>query len=324
MTEAKPLLPLPAGEGRGEGGSLGVKLGPSVRMHRLAAAAPLLLLCAACASTSPATIPHARKLASAGAAYGKAADALIAATEETSLDADSARLLSEAQGLSRQDRRALLEKHASAADLIAELERLRKHARLLTRYFEALGALADDSVDTEAGNQIDAVADALNSAGKALSGSKLLSPAETDVLSRGGRLLVRAVRSKALTRELTLRADAIDRELRLQQAMLEALRRKVQADLTSIATLGRDRDIAHPFVDSLIADERAWIALRRSYLLAPRKVEALSEASDAASKLRSAWTAFVEGKFDEPARAALLADLDSILSFAESVKAAIP
>src|SRR5215471_4502932 len=284
-------------------------------------AALALCLSAACASTT-ATIPHAKRLASAGVAYGKAADALIGATEETSVDADSARLLSEAQGLSREDRRALLEKHAGTADLVAELERLRKHARLLTRYFEALGNLADDSVDTEAGTRIDSVADALNSAGQALSGSKLLSPAETDALSKGGRLVVRAVRSQALTRELTRRADAIDRELRLQKAMLDALRRKVQTDLASINTLGSERDITRPFLDSIIADERAWIALRRSYLLSPRKVEALSEASDAASKLRSAWAAFVEGKFDEPARAALLADLDSILAFAESVKAA--
>ena len=289
-----------------------------------AGAVATLLLSAGCASTTPATIPHARKLASAGAAYGKAADALIAATEETSLDADSARLLSEAQGLSREDRRALLQKHASASDLIAELERLRKHARLLTRYFEALGNLADDTVDTDAGKEIDSVADALNSAGKALSGSRLLSSSGTDALSQGTKLIVRAVRSRALTRELTLRADAISQELRLQQAMLDALRRKVEADLASIATLGRERDITRPFLDSLIADERSWIALRRSYLLAPRKVEALSEASDAASKLRSAWAGFVEGKFDESARAALLSDLDSILAFAESVKASNP
>src|SRR5215470_11278282 len=66
-------------------------------------AALALCLSAACASTT-ATIPHAKRLASAGVAYGKAADALIGATEETSVDADSARLLSEAQGLSREDR----------------------------------------------------------------------------------------------------------------------------------------------------------------------------------------------------------------------------
>ena len=295
-----------------------------MKFRFLGAATLTALFAAACASTTPATIPNARRVASAGAAYGKAIDALIAATEETSVDADSARLLSEAQGLSREDRRALLQKHASAADLVVELERLRKHARLLTRYFEALGNLADDTVDTNAGKEIGSVADALNSAGKALSGSKLLSSAGTDALTEGTKLIVRGVRSGALSKELTLRADAINQELRLQQALLDALRRKVEADLASIATLGRERDITRPFLDSLIADERAWIALRRSYLLAPRKVEALSEASDAASKLRSAWAGFVEGKFDEAARAALLADLDSILAFAESVKASNP
>jgi hypothetical protein len=289
-----------------------------VRPARLALlAAAAVFLTAACAST----IPHAKKVASAGAAYGKATDTLIGAAEETSLDADSARLLSEAQGLSREDRRALLEKHAAAADLVAELEKLRKHSRLLTRYFEALGSLADDAVDTEAANQINGIADSLNSAGQSLAGSKLLSSAETDLISKAARLTVQAVRSAALSRELAARADTIDRELRIQQAFLTALRRKLQADLASIAALGRERDVTRPFLEGSIADQRAWIALRRSYILAPRSVEALSDASEAASKLRSAWKAFVAGGVDE---STLLSDLEAVMSFAESAKAALP
>src|SRR5262249_23702460 len=146
---------------------------------------------------------------------------------------------------------------------------------------------------------------------------------ETDLLSKTARLTVRAVRNRALDRELTARADAIDRELRLQQAMLTALRRKLQADLASIATLGRERDVSRPYVDAAISDSRGWIALRRGYLLAPRGLEALSDPSEAASRLRAAWAAFVEGRFDEAARAGLLADLDEIVAFAESAKAAV-
>ena len=278
-----------------------------------------LVFSTACAST----IPHARRIASAGAAYGKACDALLGVAEEKSVDADSARLLSEGQGVSREDRRALLERHAAASELVAELERLRQHARLLTRYFETLGSLADDAADTEAGEQIAGVAGALNNVGQALSGSRLLSSDETDLLSKAARLTVRSVRNRALDRELIARADAIDRELRIQQALLSALRRKLQADIASIATLGRERDVTRPFVEATITDPRGWIALRRGYLLAPRGVEALSDASDAASKLRSAWAAFVEGRFDEAAQAGLMTDLDEIVAFAESAKAAL-
>lgn len=238
------------------------------------------------------------------------------------MDADSARLLSEARGLSREDRRALLEKHAAVSDVVADLERLRNHARLLTRYFETLAAIADDEADTEAAEQIKGVAGALNSAGQALAGSKLLTSAETDDLSQAASLAVRGMRNRAIDRERSARAGAIDRELHLQKALLDALRRKLQADLASLATLGRERDVTRPFLDAAIADQRDWIALRRAYLFAPRGTEALSDASDAASKLRAAWAAFVEGRFDEAARAALLADLDAIVSFAESVKAA--
>ena len=125
----------------------------------------------------------------------------------------------------------------------------------------------------------------------------------------------------AASRELAARADTIDRELRIQQAFLTALRRKLQADLASIAALGRERDVTRPFLEGSIADQRAWIALRRSYILAPRIVEALSDASEAASRLRSAWKAFVEGRADE---STLLSDLEAVLSFAESARAALP
>jgi hypothetical protein len=50
-------------------------------------------------------------------------------------------------------------------------------------------------------------------------------------------------------------------------------------------------------------------------------VEALSDASEAASKLRSAWKAFVAGGVDE---STLLSDLEAVMSFAESAKAALP
>src|ERR1700681_2240128 len=116
-------------------------------MRRRSAALVILgaiALCPACASTSAV---HGRSLASAGAAYGKAADLLLQATQEAAVDADSARLLSEGQGLSREERRALLTKHAPVSQTIADLARLRRHARLLSRYFEALGRIAGEDAD---------------------------------------------------------------------------------------------------------------------------------------------------------------------------------
>src|SRR4029077_11436466 len=116
------------------------------RIQPFITAALPLVLSIACSST----LPHARGLASAGAAYGKATDALLRVSQETAVDADSARLLSEAQGLAREERRALLEKHAAVSATVAALARLRPHARLPARYFEALGRLAENDADKAA------------------------------------------------------------------------------------------------------------------------------------------------------------------------------
>ena len=269
-------------------------------------------------------MPHARKLAAAGAAYGRATDTLLRVTQETAANADSARLLSEARGLAREQRRALLDKHAGVSETVADLERLRRHARLLTRYFEALGRLGEQNTGSEAAGATAEAATAANRMSEALAGSKLLTPAERDALSQTARLSVEGILRGAIGRELSARASVIDREIRIQQMLLEAVRRKLRADLESAAALGRERDVARPFLDDAVGNPRRWIALRRGYLLVPLDTDALKSASDAASKLRAAWSAFAAGRFDEAARAGLMADLETIVAYAETVKAAAP
>ena len=273
-----------------------------------------LALCTACGSAA-----QARKMATAGAAYGRAADALLSVTQTSAVDADSARLLSEARGLSKDERRALLGKHDGVTQVNADLERLRRHARLLARYFESLGRLADNDADASAADATAAAASALNDLGNALSGSSLLDASERELLSKTASLSVQAIRRAALDRELSARASLIDREIAVQQTMLDAVRRKLRADLASLTTLGRERDVTKPFVDDAVSDPRGWVALRRSYLLTAPDTDALKDASSAASKLRAAWKAFVAGGFDETARAALMTDVEQIVAYAEAV-----
>lgn len=292
-----------------------------LRFRGLLTAVAALVLCPACASTSAV---HGRALASAGAAYGKAADLLLQATQAAAVDADSARLLSEGQGLSREERRVLLARHAPVSQTIADLSRLRRHARLLTRYFEALGRLAGSDADTEAGDAAGDAAAALSRLGGELTGSQLLDKGERDTISQLARLTVQTVRRSAFERELSTRGPAIDRELQIQQTLLDAVRRKVRADLDSAAALGSERDVTRPFVENAVSDPRAWMSLRRAYLLVPPSTDALKSASHAASKLRAAWRDWVSGRFDEAAGRELMADIETVVGFAETLKALQP
>ena len=277
------------------------------------------LLLSGCATTE-----RAAHIASAGGAYGRAMDGLLVSAEQTAADADSARLLSEARGLPRAQRQELLTKHDGVSATLSDLERLRRHGRLLTRYFEALGRLAANDADTAAADATADAAAALNRLGSELTGSTLLTSAERDLLSQTAALTVEGVRRAALDRELKTRASSIDRELAIQQTLLDAVRRKLRVDLDSVAVLGRERDVTRPFLDDAVDDPRGWIALRREYLLPPASAEALKSASDAASKLRSAWRAYAAGRFDETARNALMADIETMVSYAGAVRKVQP
>src|ERR1700682_3764979 len=166
----------------------------------------LLLLIPGCASV---TAEHAKRVAAAGAAWGRATDALLLSAEEISIDADSARVLSEGQGLAPDARRRVFEKHAGVAQDVADFERVRRHARLLTRYFNRLGDLSDPAVDRAADKAASRAAGAAAELGRELSGSKLLTSSERDLLGRAAALTVRGVREHALTRELEARGAAI-------------------------------------------------------------------------------------------------------------------
>lgn len=290
-------------------------------MSRLAGACAslLLVLCTSCASVR---VRHARDVGTAGAEWAKATDALLRAAEETAVDADSARALSEAQGLSKETRREALAKHGNIGSVIADLQRLRRHVRLLARYFERVHDLSDDARDTAAEDATTHAADAVVALGKELSGSTLLTAAERDAISKTAGLAVRASREAALSRELATRGETIARELQLEQTLLEAVRRMVRADAATVRDLGLARDVVRPYVDGAVSDAPGWIALRRSYVLPPDPSQAIAAAGDAASRLRSAWAALVEGRFDSAAWSAISADSETLASYAELLEKA--
>lgn len=288
-------------------------------MPRLAAAAAALglLLGSACVSVRAR---HARDAGTAGAEWAKATDAVLRFAEETAVDADSARALSEAQGLPKDSRREVLEKHGNIAAVVTDLQRLRRHARLLGRYFEHLHDLSDDATDKSAEEATGRAADALVTLGQEVSGTKLLTAADRDAISRTVAFTARAGREAALSRELARRGDTIARELELERAVLDAVRRMVSADAATIRELGLARDVVRPYVENRVEDPPGWIASRRGYVLPPDPSEALATASDAASRLKTAWAALVEGRYDGAAWSAIAADSEALISWVKLVQ----
>ena len=229
-----------------------------------------LLLALGCASIRT---DHARTVATAGAASARAMDAVLVLAEETAVDADSARALSESGGLSRDARRQVLDRHEGITALVADLERLRRHTKLLGRYFDALHSLTETEGDVRAREAAARAASAASDLGRELSGSTLLTASERELLARSAGLAARGAREAALTRELEAHGAVIEQELALEQALLAALRRNIRVDSASLRELAADRDVASPFVNGTVADARARMSNRRSVVLPAPAVE---------------------------------------------------
>ena len=274
-----------------------------------------------CASTSDS---HVKKLASSGVAYGTALDSLLVATEETAVDASSSRLVSETSGEKDATTRAqfLEAQDAIVKPQLVVFEQLREQARLLASYFQALGELADDSTDKDVGDSLVGSAKALDKLGTELGASSFLGADEQDALHQAAGIVVHGVRQHAIAVELEARGNLIDRQLRLNEALIRALTRKLKADLATLTVQGYARDVKGPFVNDKVTNTKSWMALRKQYLLTDRNVEALEKAADAATQLRAAWVACLEGRFDADAIQDALADVDAALSLTESIEAA--
>jgi hypothetical protein len=276
----------------------------------------LAFLASGCATS--ATTSRVKEVAGSGVAYGNALEGLLATTEQTAVDASSARVLSQGQGVRTTATRAsILQGQDKAIEpLLSDFEKLRRHARLLKRYFQSLSELADNAADESAAKAVAGSAQALEKLGRELESSVSLTSEARDGLSKVTALVVQGVREQAIARELSARASVIDKQLAIHKELLLALRDKLKSDTRDIYELG----VKAPFESDTVRDPKDWMLHRRTYLLVDRRIEAFERASDAASRLRAAWKAYVEGKASGPSLTDLLNDVDTAVALAESGK----
>jgi hypothetical protein len=276
----------------------------------------MLLTAGGCISVS-----HVERLSAAGATYGASMDTLLCVAEENAVNADSERLLSQGRGISANDRKKIYADHEGIYAVIETLERLRQHARLLQRYFNALNVLATTNAPARVQNAVQGAAAALNEVGQQLYKSPLLEPAQQDALGQLAGLVTKTVQRHYIAKELKARADIIEQQLRIQKEVTRAVAKKLTADLQSIATLGIQREVMSPYVKGKITNESKWIQQRKTYVLAKAGVDTLSSAEQAAAKLQQAWVAVINREFDELAFHDLLKDIETLVSLAETAKA---
>jgi len=263
-------------------------------------------------------------LAQAGTLYAAAIDNLLIATQKISIDTNSERLLqddalanrtlADYNGISDEDKK-----------LIKTIQQLRQHVALLSRYFGLLYELATSDAPKRAqdaiGDNSKGLIAEINNVSTQLQGSGLIPANFAAAAGPIGNFVVAGIIRKELRNELDLRKDTIQKELLLQEKLLEVLSTRITHDLTITQEARELRLVIKPLIDvSPISNPEGWSTARRTVLTLQLTADELGIASTNVKKLREAFEDLASGKLTLARVNALITDFQTLLTIAEKLK----
>jgi len=246
------------------------------------------------------------------------------ATINIEIDTTSEKLLQD-DDLSNQTQQLYENLSNEDEKLLKIVTQLRQHVQLLSGYFGLLYELATSDAPDRAkkaiGDNSSGIIGNLNTIGSQLRGSGLITGAAADVAAPITKLVVGGIIRGALKDELEERKETIQKELALQEELLQALSDKISHDLTITRETRERRLVIAPLTSPTpISKPEEWIANRRSVLTMKLTADQLKTASNNVRKLRDAFEDLVSGKLTLDRVNSLLADFDALLSIAEKLK----
>jgi hypothetical protein len=252
--------------------------------------------------------------ATAGVTYVKASDAVLEEAGTAAIGADSGILISARANTPVGERTArLLAANKLLKDRVAILRDIRRHGRVLQRYFEALASIADSKAPESAAKAAESAFGAL----AGLSASIKASPL-APVVPGLTKLIVGSFKVRILEDELHQRADAVAAELALQEAAFAKVGELLQTDLRVQLNTLESRQVVQPFAaDAVLPKE--WAQNREQVITASAASAAASAGARAAGALRQAFEAVVANRFDRAAFTSLLDDIGEMLTIAEQL-----
>ena len=195
---------------------------------------------------------------------------------------------------------------------MAILRDLRRHGRVLQRYFQALAAIAESKAPEAAAAAAGETFSALSSLSTTLKGSQAGA-----VVPPLTKLVVGSFMVRVLENELKQRADAIAAEIELQEVLFKVVGDTLRSDLrVQLNTMETGQVIAPFAADAALPS--TWGTTRETFL----KASAPSIGRRCREGRRShagAFTALVQNRFDRAAFDSLLDDISEVLSIAEQL-----
>jgi len=126
-------------------------------------------------------------------------------------------------------------------------------------------------------------------------------------------------RAVALEDELNKRGQTIERELELQQAVLRALAQQMRTDLQAMIQQQESGRVVVPFASDGPLPE-SWSNDRKEILQSQVSLASVDAAADAATKLKVAFVALAEGRFQLVDVPTLAGEINEIVALIESVE----
>lgn len=302
---------------------------PSESKERISSRRTLALLavfvwCLTLASCAAVKTNQFKQFSQAGVAYSNAVTVLVDESGSTAIDADSMVLVKTRPHLSEDARKeAISTQNTDLRKRMAILGDLKRHSRLLRSYFEALGALAESDKPSQIGTAAEGVVQALGKLHPSIENANVGKLPVAGFVGGVTKITVGHFRAAALEDELTKRGQTIERELELQQAVLRALGQQMRTDLQAMIQQQESNGVDIPFVK----DEPlpgSWSNDRKEILQSQMSLASVDSAADAATKLKIAFVALAEGRFQLVDVPTMIGEINEIVALIESVQGKQP
>jgi len=289
------------------------------RIRFLAFAFFIASLICGCAS---GRINQFKNFAEAGIAYSDSIVTLTKSSGETAVDADSLILIHRRKDLSPEERgKTIIDRNKLLKERFAVLGDLRRHAQLLRSYFVSLAALAGSSAPSDIGTSTEQMVSAIETLGSDIRKKQEINGESNAQMSGGAaKVIVAHFQNAALEKELRKRAKIIEKEIDLQQAVLEALAAQIKTDIQIALNRQETNEIVDPFRDPKDELSKDWASQRREILLSSLSLSAIDAASDAAKNLKTAFVALIENRFTQTDYQSLVKDMNEIIDLIEKTQ----
>jgi len=281
----------------------------------IAVALILGIVTSACA----ARITQFGDFAQAGLTYVKASEAVIDDAGVASIRANNATLVKNRQAIPPENRLAEINTHN---DLLKErlviLQDIRRHGRLLQRYFQALADLAGSDAPQAAAAAADGAFASLSKLSPGIKTAKVGAASVGDLIPAVTKPIVASFKVRALERELELRSEAIANEIALQEAAFTAIGQGLVTDLQVQMNTFETEQVNNPFAaDGVLPGN--WVGNREQLLKMTGTVASAGAAVAAARNLRASFESLVNNRFDRAALDSLLLDINAMLDIATKI-----